>query len=175
MGKGKSHVFPSLGLFKCNIKEAEFLHGFSKYQKTTSCCLALFSVFNKRLLECHICIRKRKAFLGYVVLLALTFPSKMFLPSLQKHMLRNFIQTPECWCWAILLQLKPIFFLFSPQSENFGLCGPLCVLTALQLILPLHKPAKAKLVGQKRSSCWHWQRGTCKEKDKQREIRAWIK
>lgn len=68
-----------------------------------------------------------------------------------------------------------IFPFFSPQSGNFGLCGSLCVLTALQLILPLHKPAKAKLVGQKRSSCWHWQRGTCKEKDKQREIRAWIK
>lgn len=130
-----------------------------------------------------ICRRKRKKHFWVMlcgwVLSSPVFPdlpvSKMFLPSLQKQKLRSFIQMPECCCWTILLQLKTIFFLFFPQSENFGLCGSLCVLTALQLILPLHKPAKAKLVGQKRSSCWHWQRGTCKEKDKQREIRAWIK
>lgn len=42
-----------------------------------SCGLALFSVFNKGLLECHHLQKKKKrkeGFLGYVVLVGLIFP-----------------------------------------------------------------------------------------------------
>lgn len=127
MAKGKGCVFPSLGLFSYNIKQAKFLHRISKDQKTASCGLALFSVFSKGLLECHHLQQKKKeAFLGYVVLLGLTFPcvpkstseqDVSAIPS-EAGVGETSFRCPSVDGQTILLQLKPIFFFFSPPVKE---------------------------------------------------------